>query len=231
MSKLIPKWLNRRDVTSWRTAVSALRSEYTGEPLVESNLGHNPLEVFEKWFAQAVEKAVFDANSFVLSTVDSENKPHSRVVLLKGFDEDGFLFFTNYESEKSQHIFSNPNVALNFHWPELFRQVRIEGLAEKSRPEESDQYFASRPRKSNLSALASRQSSKIAGREELESNYQILEQEWAEKEVIQRPDNWGGFRVLPTKYEFWQGRTGRLHDRIVFDKNKDQSWMRYRLAP
>ncbi len=230
---MLKKWLKKNDVSTWRTAVSALRREYTGEPLTEENSGDDPIKLFDRWFDEAAKSAMFDANSFVLSTVDSEHKPHSRIVLLKGFEENGFVFFTNYESAKCQDIFENPFVSVNFNWPELFRQLRIEGVAEKTSSEESDAYFASRPRKSNLSALASAQSSKISGREELEENYNTLDKQWAGQKEIKRPENWGGIRIKPTKFEFWQGRTGRLHDRIVFEKpnENEANWEKYRLAP
>jgi len=224
----IKKWFQNNDIATWRTAVSAVRRDYTGSPLTEAVAGDNPLALFEKWFAEAVELSKYDPNAMVLSTV-RDGQPSGRVVLLKGFDERGFVFFTNYESNKAEAIAENPNVSLTFHWPEVFRQLRIEGVTEKISISESDAYFQSRPKESNYSALSSPQSKIVSGREELERRLAVVKEQWKNKTSLIRPENWGGYRVKPTRYEFWQGRVNRLHDRIVFIKDKD-SWQKVRLG-
>ena len=228
----LKNWMKKRDVASWRTAVAAVRREYTGEPLTEEYAGDDPFILFEKWYADAAEQSLFDANSFVLSTA-ADGKPRSRVVLLKGFDETGFVFYTNYDSDKGREIEVNPHVCVNFNWPESFRQLRIEGKAERISDEESDAYFNSRPFESNLSAVVSPQSRTVNSREELELAQSRLREEHDKGgEPLKRPSNWGGYRIVPDTYEFWQGRTGRLHDRITFEKSSDgKGWRKSRLAP
>lgn len=229
MIKSIKEWFRKRDVTSWRTATAALRREYAGGPLMERAVGDDPLLLFEQWFASAAQNVKYDVNAFVLSTA-AEGRPAARVVLLKGFDERGFVFYTNYESDKAKEIASNPNVSLTFHWQEEFRQVRIEGVAGKLPAVESDRYFASRPAESNFSAMASPQSRVVSGREELDGRLREVRDRFAGKGNPPRPANWGGFRIVPNRYEFWQGRTNRLHDRIVFEL-VDGTWLKKRLAP
>lgn len=227
--KWLNRWLGKKEIATVSTAVAALRREYAGQPLTEESAGDDPVAFFGKWFSEAVELSKYDPNAMVLSTC-VDGKPSGRLVLLKGFDQRGFVFFTNYDSRKSKEIQENPNVALTFNWPELFRQLRIEGVAEPVSAEESDDYFNSRPRESNYSAMASPQSSEIESREELEKRLEEVKNQWSRKEKLERPDNWGGYRVKPALIEFWQGRTNRLHDRIRFNK-VNGAWQKKRLAP
>jgi len=229
MISFLKNWFQKRDVASWRTAVSAVRREYTGAPLTEESAGTNPFALFDAWFAEAVEFSKYDPNAMVLSTVNN-GVPSGRVVLLKGYDERGFVFYTNYDSDKSADIGQNPAVCLTFHWPEVFRQCRIQGKAERITDEESDVYFYSRPKESNFSAIASPQSKRIESRKELEERLKEVKEKYSGDAALIRPENWGGYRVIPSKIEFWQGRTSRLHDRIVFEKSGAR-WEKYRLAP
>lgn len=196
--------------------------------LQESDLDSNPLKQFEKWFEEVLASGLEEPNAMVLSTVN-EGKPSARIVLLKDLDS-GFKFFTNYGSKKGQEMEENPQVALTFFWKELERQVRIEGLVEKVSADESDEYFKSRPRGSQIGAWVSHQSAAIASREVLEATNAELEARFEGKE-IQRPDHWGGYRVIPTYIEFWQGRPSRLHDRLAYTKKEDNSWKIERLSP
>lgn len=210
-----------------------MRREYTGEPLTEEIAGNDPLRLFEQWYAEAAEQSLFDPNAFVLSTV-SENRPHARVVLLKGFNERGLVFYTNYESDKAKQIEANPEVCLTFNWPESFRQLRAEGRAVRISAEESDAYFNSRPTESNLSAVISPQSRVVESRQWLEQQQEALKASLETSgKPLTRPHNWGGYRITPRYWEFWQGRTGRLHDRIVFipDETRPGTWHKQRLAP
>ncbi len=223
----IKSLFSRGEAVSWRTAVAAVRREYTGSPLTEDTAGNDPLPLFEQWYSEAAEKSMFDANAFVLGTC-AQGKPKTRVVLLKGFDEKGFVFYTSYESDKGSEMGENPSVSMLFFWPEVFRQLRIEGTAEKVSEEESDVYFNSRPRISRISAIVSPQSRVIESRAKLEEKQTQLNKSSVE---LSRPESWGGYRVVPNRYEFWQGRTGRLHDRILFELDAEKSWKRSRLAP
>lgn len=191
------------------------------------NLFKNPFEQFQHWFDFAVEVDAFYANAMTLSTVH-DNKPSSRVVLLKEMDEKGFVFFTNYTSAKSKEIAENNHASLLFFWKELERQIRIEGVLEKVSAENSDEYFKTRPRESQIGAWASPQSTTIT-RAELEKRVEEFTKKFEGKEVP-RPDFWGGFRLLPTRFEFWQGRAGRLHDRFVYE-NKNGIWQIVQIAP
>jgi pyridoxamine 5'-phosphate oxidase len=229
MINTFKKWLKKHDAATWRTAVSAVRRDYTGKPLTEEHAGDAPFVLFEEWFEDIVKLSKFDPNAMVLST-SKEGQPSGRVVLLKGFDERGFVFFTNYESAKAEVLNLNPKASLTFNWPETFRQVRIEGIAEKVSEAESEAYFLSRPKESNFSAIASPQSRIIESRNELEKLLQETKNMWKDKEQVERPAYWGGYRIKPQKIEFWQGRVNRLHDRIIFER-KDTKWIRYRLAP
>ena len=192
-----------------------------------SNLIKNPFEQFRLWFGFAVEADAFHANAMVLSTVH-DNSPSSRVVLLKEMDEKGFVFFTNYTSAKSKEIDANKNAALLFFWKELERQIRIEGVLEKVSEENSNEYFKTRPRESQIGAWASPQSTTIT-RAELEKRVEEFTKKFEGQEVP-RPDFWGGFRLVPTRFEFWQGRAGRLHDRFVYE-NKNGVWEIVQIAP
>ena len=209
--------------------IAAIRRDYQQAALDEDIVGDNPLAFFGKWFLEAQAAAVHEVNAMTLATVDAENKPHARIVLLKGLDEKGFVFFTNYDSAKGNQLDANPYAALVFFWQELERQVRVEGTVERISDEESDTYFHSRPEGSKLGAWASPQSQVIEHREILDVNYQDAATRFASGD-IPRPRYWGGYRVIPTRLEFWQGRSNRMHDRITFIASAD-SWTRVRLAP
>ncbi len=205
------------------------RKSYTSSTLDAAFMSKDPIEQFNQWLKQAIEAQLVEPNAMVLSTLDEGNKPSSRVVLLKHISEVGFVFFTNYLSKKASNISQNPNVSLNFWWADLERQVRIEGIVEKISELDSLTYFNSRPKESQLGAWTSQQSQKINSRQELENNYKILEDKYSEKS-IPKPENWGGYVVIPFYFEFWQGRVGRLHDRICYQK-KDLNWDIFRLSP
>jgi len=200
------------------------------EALDEKAAGSDPILFFRKWFTEAEASRITEINAMTLATVDAHNMPHARIVLLKGLDELGFVFFTNYDSAKGHEINANPHVALVFFWKELERQVRIEGHVEKIADAESDIYFQSRPVGSKLGAWASPQSKKIADRNILDLNYSKYKEEFSDL-YIPRPEHWGGYRVMPGHIEFWQGRPSRMHDRILFSKKETGNWERHRLAP
>ena len=203
--------------------VAALRRSATGFALDREDLDDNPVVQFEDWFRYACETVPLDPNAVTLSTVDSKNRPSSRTVLLKWFDDDGFVFFTNYDSRKAVHIETNPNVSLLFFWSEAARQVKIRGTAEKISSKESLSYFLSRPRGSQIGAWVSSQSSVISSRSLLENKFQEIKQKFKNKEVP-LPSFWGGYRVIPNEIEFWQGRRNRLHDRFEYTRQDDGSW-------
>lgn len=206
-----------------------LREDYSKHSLDESDVSSDPIEQFEKWIKEALKAEVPEPNAMTLSTVGAGNKPHSRVVLLKGIENDEFVFYTNHKSDKGAEIAQNPNVALCFLWLELERQVRIEGKAEKLSEDESEAYFKKRPYKSQIGALASNQSSVVPNRAFLEDRFKELEEIYSEGNVP-KPESWGGYRVKPEVLEFWQGRRSRLHDRIKFEKVGDK-WDIKRLSP
>lgn len=207
--------------------IASLRKNYTLASFDENDALGNPIEQFGKWFDQAMECGLDEPNAMSISTVSKEGKPSSRMVLLKGFDGNGFVFFTNYNSRKAQNIHDNPYACILFFWAGLQRQVRIEGSIEKVSDHESDIYFLSRPEGSRIGAWASPQSSIIPSRQWLEEQYMNFDR----KEYIEtRPDHWGGFRLIPHQFEFWQGRENRLHDRICYLKEKE-NWIIKRLAP
>lgn len=210
--------------------IAAIRREYQQRELTESMVKQDPLQQFKDWFKEAMESEVVEVNAMAISTVTPEGQPSTRIVLLKGIDERGFSFFTNYHSKKGQMIAANNRVSLTFFWPELERQVRIEGLAEKLSSEENDAYFASRPRGSQIGAWVSDQSEEIDSRESLEKRLIETEKNFENKEVF-RPPHWGGFVVIPSLIEFWQGRESRLHDRIEYTKDNKGHWVHYRLMP
>ena len=210
--------------------LAQIRTDYHLASLDEKEVGQNPIPFFEQWMLQAEHAQITEINAMSLSTVDDTGKPHTRIVLLKGIEDAGFVFFTNYESNKGKQIQKNNKVALLFFWKELQRQVRIEGTIEKVSESYSDMYFHSRPKGSQIGANASPQSQVIENRAILEDKVAELEKEFKDKE-IPRPANWGGFMVKPTLIEFWQGRSSRLHDRIVCEKNEEHTWNIYRLAP
>ena len=205
------------------------RQDYLRGSLLESEVPEEPYGLFEQWLRDAGEAAVEEPNAMTLSTVGPDGRPSARIVLLRGFDANGFVFYTNYRSRKGAELEQNPRVALVFFWQPLERQVRVEGIAKKVSAAESDAYFFSRPAESRRGAHASDQSSVIAGRAELERRVADLEQRWTDGNVP-RPENWGGYRVTPTRVEFWQGRASRLHDRLVY-AHTDDLWSLSRLSP
>ena len=208
---------------------SRLRREYTSAGLVEADLDPDPVLQFHKWFEKVIEADLHEPNAMILATASREGKPSARVVLLKGYDERGFVFYTNYEGRKARELEANPLCALLFYWGELERQVRIEGRARRIPEEESDAYFMSRPQGSRLAAWASEQSSPVESRSILEERVRALEAEYEGREVL-RPPFWGGYRVEPEVIEFWQGRENRLHDRLVY-RRTEGGWKIERLQP
>lgn len=209
--------------------IAKLRREYNTRTLSVEEVESDPLDQFAIWFQQALDTEARDPNAMTLSTVSNENKPSSRIVLLKGFDESGFQFFTNYRSRKGIELAQNINAALCFYWPVLERQIRIEGEVERVSREESENYFRQRPRKSQLGALVSNQSQPVDSRQKLEQRFKELEKRFAGKEVPV-PEFWGGYKLEPHTVEFWQGREGRLHDRVCY-KKENGKWTISRLAP
>ncbi|MDQ7975815.1 pyridoxamine 5'-phosphate oxidase [Paraburkholderia sp. SARCC-3016] len=211
------------------SSLAELRKNYSLGSLDEADLDRNPIRQFEKWFAQAIKAQLPEPNAMTLATVDSRGHPSARIVLIKGVDSRGFVFFTNYESRKGREIADNPRASLLFHWIELERQVRIEGSVEMTSAAESDAYYASRPLESRIGAWASEQSQEIESRAALEAR---------EREIIARygdhpprPPHWGGYRVVPEAIEFWQGRPSRLHDRMRYTRDGSGAWRIARLAP
>jgi len=206
------------------------RRNYTKGALLENEISNNPFDLFSNWFEEIeAQNDANEVNAMTVSTIGDDGFPKSRVVLLKEYDADGFIFYTNYTSEKGVALLQNSHVCLSFFWPVLERQVIIKGIAEKSSEEKAQQYFRSRPRGSQLGAWASNQSSEIASREILERSIQELETRFEGKE-IPKPDFWGGYLIKPVSMEFWQGRASRLHDRILFERIAE-SWNVKRLAP
>lgn len=209
--------------------ISDIRKEYTRHTLSENDVAASPFEQFNKWFHEALHGGLPEPTAMNLATVGADGRPSSRIVLLKHIDT-GFVFFTNYGSRKGQDLQHNPYAALTFHWVELERQVRIEGKTEMVEASLSDEYFNSRPLMSRIGAIASEQSRPLPNREALEDRMRALEAQYANQEPP-RPHNWGGYRLIPDYFEFWQGRRSRLHDRIVYELTDNNSWKIYRLAP
>lgn len=211
-------------------SIADLRQEYSLQRLNKTDAHPNPFEQFTVWFDQAVAAKLPEPNAMTLATATPDGKPSARMVLLKGYDERGFVFYTNYKSRKGQQLLANPWGAIAFWWTQLERQVRIEGQIEQVSAEESDAYFHSRPQDSQLGAWASEQSQVIDSREVLEQRLQQLKKEY-ETKTIPRPPYWGGFRLIPVAIEFWQGRPSRLHDRLLYQRTAEGSWMIQRLSP
>jgi pyridoxamine 5'-phosphate oxidase len=209
-------------------SIAQLRKNYTFGQLTETEVPHNPLLLFQLWFDQAVKAQCPEPNSMTLATADQVGNPSARIVLLKGADQNGFTFFTNYESQKGRDLAIRPQAALLFHWHELERQVRIKGLVERVSAAESDEYFHSRPAASRIGAWASPQSSAIPSREFLEQAEKRYQAEFGD--APPRPEHWGGYCLKPTEIEFWQGRPSRLHDRIHYQLDA-ANWKIERLAP
>ncbi|MBP2704915.1 pyridoxamine 5'-phosphate oxidase [Microbispora sp. RL4-1S] len=205
-----------------------LRHSYEGEPLLESTMADDPVAQFAIWFADAVAAGLPEPNAMIVATSSSGGRPSARTVLLKGFDERGFVFYTNYESRKGRDLAENPRACLLFPWHPIRRQVRVEGRVVRVAREDTEAYFRSRPYGSRIGAWASRQSAVVASREELDARYEELARRWPDDPPV--PDFWGGFRVMPSEVEFWQGRTDRMHDRLRYRLN-GRSWTRERLAP
>jgi Pyridoxamine 5''-phosphate oxidase (EC 1.4.3.5) len=209
--------------------IAKLRREYSLKSLNESEVSTDPIAQFEFWLNEAIDSQLPEPNAMTLATSTFEGKPSARVVLLKQFDAEGFSFFTNYDSRKGKNLLQNPYAAMNFYWPELERQVRIEGKVARVNDSESDKYFRTRPEKSKIGAWASPQSSVIPSRRYLENLMSDFDEEFHNKSIA-RPKNWGGYILKPTLFEFWQGRPNRLHDRIQYSFINEK-WMIERLAP
>lgn len=211
--------------------LSNYRKSYEKKDLLEANCPENPMELFQTWFINADQSENIDeTNAMTIGTIGIDGFPKNRVVLLKKYTWEGFIFYTNYDSEKGKAILNNNNVCLSFFWPALEQQIIIKGVAEKLAKNLSDGYFDSRPEGSKLGAWASNQSSVVSSREELDKNLSLFEKKFGNSE-IPRPENWGGFLVKPVSIEFWQGRPNRMHDRIRYSLLEDFSWKIERLAP
>jgi pyridoxamine 5'-phosphate oxidase len=209
--------------------IANLRREWSSRKLDESNVNSNPVGQFSEWMQEAIEVELLDPNAMTLATADKNGIPSARIVLLKSIDEKGLVFFTNYESKKGKDLSENPKVSAVFFWRELERQVRVAGSVEKISKKESEEYFKSRPYESQIGAWASNQSSEVKSRKLLENKFTELREKYPENKVP-LPDFWGGFRIIPDYFEFWQGRPNRLHDRIAYLKEKNK-WRIARLAP
>lgn len=207
-----------------------LREDYNRDQLTIEDTDPNPFIQFQRWFTTAQQSPVQEPNAMTLATVGADNRPKARIVLLKQMDDRGFVFFTNYDSQKGQDMMANPFACLVFFWDVIQRQVRVEGRVEKVSLQESEEYFQSRPKGSQIGAMASPQSRVIADREGLKQQVAALEEQYKDTDKLPLPGNWGGYRLIPDNLEFWQGRSSRLHDRIRY-RLVDGDWLRERLAP
>jgi pyridoxamine 5'-phosphate oxidase len=206
------------------------KHQYNSDSIDEKTVDRDPLHLFQRWLDEAIAAGIHLPEAMTLATSTPEGKPSARLVLLKGADERGFVFYTNYNSMKARELDVNPQAALVFYWPQLERQVRVEGKVERTSTGESDTYFKTRPRESQIGALASPQSEVIPSRDMLQQRARELEELYRDREV-ERPAHWGGYRLQPERIEFWKGRPGRLHDRILYERRQDGSWHHFRLAP
>ena len=220
--------LQNKKMNSLNEYTKNLRRDFQKTSFDEKDADNNPFKQFEHWFEESIKSKLIEPNGMMLSTVAKNGKPSSRIVLLRGLKDNGFYFFTNYTSRKGKEIKQNPNACILFFWPELERQVRIEGKIELAPAKISDEYFSLRPRQSRIGACASPQSTVIKGRMELEKLVDAINAKYEEN--VPRPKNWGGYILKPTYYEFWQGRQSRLHDRICYSLKKGK-WKKERLAP
>lgn len=218
------------DTTAMKNDIHSIRKDYSSSELLEDVLPDNPIQLFSAWFEEAKVPMGLDVNAMTLATVDSNGFPSTRIVLLKGLDSENFVFYTNYTSKKGQDIATNPNVSLCFFWGPLERQVRINGIATKLSIEESETYFKSRPYESQIGAWASEQSTVIESRAALKQKFEHLCKQYPDADSIPFPTFWGGYKVEPMMIEFWQGRLGRLHDRIQYNRDNN-SWNWVRLSP
>ena len=207
------------------------RHEYKKSRLEEGDLPLHPVELFEKWLMEAFDHDLPEPTAMTLATANSAGRISSRIILLKGFDTGGFQFYTNYKSQKGRDLEENPLAAISFFWPELERQVRIEGTVKKISEKDSDLYHAARPRNNQLGAWASEQSAPIKDRAALEGQYEAIKKAFRDHDQIPRPEHWGGYRLTPERIEFWQGRENRLHDRIEYETGSSGRWSRQRLNP
>ncbi len=213
-----------------KQTLANLREDYQAATLDVHDVEGSPFKQFGKWFQEALKSELLEPNAMTVATATPDGRPSARIVLLKGYDERGFVFYTNYNSHKGRELEQNPQAALVFNWLELQRQIRIEGRVEKVSPETSTEYFQSRPKGSQIGAWASPQSSTIPNRNVLETKVEELQEQYAKAEQLPRPAHWGGFRIIPEVIEFWQGRSSRLHDRIQYIQ-ADGKWTIKRLAP
>lgn len=209
--------------------LNEIRRDFSGKPLNENSVKQNPIEQFDVWFEEAVDAQLLDPYAMAITTVSEDGQPSTRIVYMRGISDEGFIFYTNYNSSKGYNLEHNNKIALNFFWGALERQIRVEGTAEKVTEAVSDAYFNNRPRESQIGAWASNQSSEINSRKELEDKVAFYSEKFKGMDVP-RPPHWGGYLVKPFKVEFWQGRPSRLHDRIVYSKNQSD-WKLSRLAP
>ncbi len=209
--------------------IANLRRTWSLKELDESKVSKSPFEQFSVWMKEAIDAQILDPNAMTVATADTNGVPSARIVLLKSIDEKGLVFFTNYESRKGKDLTENPKASVVFFWKELERQLRVTGEVEKISKKESEEYFKTRPYESQIGALASKQSSEILDRKSLEEKFEAIKSKYPENKVP-LPDFWGGFRIIPNRFEFWQGRPNRLHDRIAYLKEKDK-WRIVRLAP
>jgi pyridoxamine 5'-phosphate oxidase len=211
--------------------LASLREDYRLAVLDESHCEKDPIRQFELWFEEVKRAGLKEPNAMTLATVNSTGQPSARIVLLKGIERKAFLFYTNYASRKGQELAANPRCALTFYWAELERQVRVEGRVEKVSKEQSEAYFNERPKGSRIGAVVSNQSTNLESRKPLETRLAELELAYAHSDDVPMPESWGGYRLTPHLFEFWQGRTNRLHDRIVYQRGANAAWRMSRLSP